>query len=171
MTEPARQSAFDPNRLMRTLAEHQVRYVMIGALAARFAGYPLATLDADITPARDSENLERLAAALRALEARVYTAAIPEGLVFDCSAQTLARAEVWNLVTAAGRLDLLFAPAGVGSFEELASEADHYDVLGVDVPVASLRSVLRMKEAANRPKDQQAAAIIRAMIERDARSE
>jgi hypothetical protein len=161
--------ALDPIRLQRTLAEHGVRYVLIGALAARFAGYPLATSDADLTPAKDPANLERLAAALRALDAKVFTASVPEGLTFDCSAQMLARAEVWNLVTAVGRVDILFAPAGVSGYDELAREAVHYDVRGIDVPVASLRAVLRMKEAANRPKDQQAAEIIRAMLEADQR--
>jgi hypothetical protein len=159
----------DPIRLQQCLAAHAVEYVLIGALAARFAGYPLATFDADITPARDPANLERLAAALRELDAKVFTASVPDGLAFDCSAQMLARAEVWNLVTSAGRVDLLFAPAGVASYDELVREADHYDVRGVDVPVASLRSVLRMKEAANRPKDQQAAEIIRAMLAADQR--
>ena len=66
-----------------------MRYVPIGALAARFAGYPLVTLVADITPASDPANLERLAA---------------------------------------GRVDILFAPAGAGGYDELAREADHYDV-------------------------------------------
>jgi hypothetical protein len=160
---------FDPIRLQRTLSEHEVQYVLIGALAARFAGYPLVTLDADITPARDPANLERLAAALRALDARVFTESVPEGLPFDCSARMLARADGWNLMTAVGRVDILFSPAGSGGYEELAREADHYDVRGIDVPVAPLRAVLRMKEAANRPKDQQAAEIIRAMLEADRR--
>jgi hypothetical protein len=160
---------FDPIRLQRVLAEHNVRYVLIGALAARFAGYPLVTLDADITPAKDQANLERLAAALRSLDAKVFTGSVPDGLAFDCSAQMLGRADTWNLVTSVGRVDILFAPAGVSGFDELARDADHYDVRGVDISVASLRTVLRMKEAANRPKDQQAAEIIRAMLAADER--
>lgn len=157
----------DAIRLQAMLAEHGVRYVLIGALAARFAGYPLATFDADITPARDRENLERLALALRAMNAKVFTAAIPEGLDFDCSAPMLERAESWNLVTAVGRLDILFTPMGTAGYEDLIQEAEHYDVRGVDVPVASLRSVLRMKEAAGRPKDRIAVDVIRAMLEKD----
>ena len=46
-----------------------------GALAARLHGFPRVTADADITPARDPGNLERLAAALRELDARVFTGA------------------------------------------------------------------------------------------------
>ena len=169
MSEFLHPPSFDPIRLQHTLSEYEVRYVLIGALAARFAGYPLVTLDADITPAKDPANLERLAAALRALDAKVFTASVPEGLPFDCSAQMLARADGWNLVTAVGRVDILFAPAGAGGYDELAREADHYDVQGIDVAVASLRAVLRMKEAANRPKDQQAVEIIRAMLDADQR--
>jgi hypothetical protein len=50
---------------------------LIGALAARLQGFPRLTADADITPARDRDNLERLAAALRELDARVYTESVP----------------------------------------------------------------------------------------------
>lgn len=55
-------------------------------------GFPRVTADADITPARDTDNLERLALALRELDAKIYTEAVPEGLVFDCSGAMLARA-------------------------------------------------------------------------------
>lgn len=169
MTEPAPIPALDPALLFRTLAEHRLEYVLIGALAARLSGYPLLTSDADIAAARTPENLERLAAALRALDAKVYTEALPEGLPFDCTANMLARAEGWNLVTSAGRLDILFAPAGSGGYDELARTADQYDVQGVSVPAASLVAIMRMKQAAGRPKDLQAVAIIKAMLERDAR--
>ncbi len=158
---------FDPVRLVRVLAEHDVHYVLIGAVAARLAGYPLATYDTDMTPERSRENLTRLAAALRALNARVFTASIPEGLPFDCSAQTLARADVWNLVTSAGRVNLLFKPAGSGGYADLVKAAHRYDVAGITVAAASLESIIKMKEAADRPKDRQAIAILKAMLERE----
>lgn len=167
MAEGHASSPFAPELLLTTLAAHGVRFVLIGALAARLNGFPRVTADADLAPARDHENLERLAAALRALDARVYTDGVPEGLAFDCSAATLGRADGWNLVTSAGRVDLLFHPAGVVSFDELATEAERFEVFGVALLVAPLRAILRMKEAADRPKDRQDAAVIRAMIARD----
>ncbi len=154
----------EPGLLIRTLAEQGVRYVLVGALAARLNGFPRVTADADITPARDRENLERLAAALRALDARVWTDGVPEGLAFDCSAAMLDRADGWSLVTSAGRVDLLFQPAGVAGFDELAADAERFEVFGVSLLVAPLTSILRMKEAADRPKDRQDAAVIRAML-------
>lgn len=160
---------FDPVRLVRVLAQYEVEYVVIGALAARLAGYPLATYDSDITPSKTAENLVRLSRALRAMDARVYTASLPEGLPFDCSPQMLERADAWNLVTSVGRLDILFSPAGSGGFEELARTANQYEVFGVVVPAASLEAIVKMKEATDRPKDRQAVAIIKAMLARDAR--
>jgi hypothetical protein len=157
--------SFDPERIVRTLAEHRVDYVLIGALAARLFGFPRVTADADITPARDTENLERLASALRALGARVYTDAVPDGLPFDCSAAMLAKAESWNLVTDAGRIDVAFVPAGTSGYGDLAPRAAHFAIFGADVAVARLEDILRSKEAADRPKDRADALLIRAMLD------
>ena len=140
----------DPERIIRVLATHGVRYVLIGALAARLQGFPRFTADADITPERSSENVARLAAALRELESRVYTASIPEGLPFDCSAETLTRAELWNLVTSAGRLDIAFVPPGTESFADLVVGAVRFAVFGVELLAASLADIIRSKQAADR---------------------
>jgi predicted nucleotidyltransferase len=156
----------DPERLITTLARHEVRYVMIGAMAARLQGFPRVTADADITPARDSENLRRLAKALRELKARVYTESVPEGLPFECSPSMLARADLWNLVTSAGRLDIAFAPSGTDGYADLMDDAVPFDVFGVRLNVASLEDIIRSKEAADRPQDRQDIVILREMLRR-----
>jgi hypothetical protein len=154
----------DPERLITTLAKHHVRYVLIGAVAARLQGFPRITADADVTPARDPENLDRLAAALRELDARVYTEAVPEGLPFDCSPAMLSRADLWNLVTAAGRLGVVFAPSGTGGYEDLVRHAVTFDVFGTTLAAASLEDIVRSKEAAARPQDRQDVIILRQML-------
>lgn len=154
----------DPELLVRTLGRHRVRYVLIGALGARMFGFPRVTADANITPADDPENLERLALALRELDARVFTEVIPEGLVFDCSPAMLGRAETWNLITRAGRVDVMFTPTGTMGYADLVRTAVHFEVFDQDLPVARLEDILRSKEAANRPKDRQDAMLIRAML-------
>ena len=154
----------DPERIITTLARHHVRFVLIGALAARLHGFPRVTADADITPARDPENLERLGAALRDLGARIYTERVPEGLPFDCGAPMLARADLWTLVTSAGRLDVAFAPAGTSGYEDLARHAVHFDVYGVDLLAARLEDIIRSKDAAGRPQDRQDVIVMREML-------
>ena len=159
----------DPERLIAVLGAHGVRYVLIGALAARMQGFPRVTADADITPARDQANLESLAAALGELNARVFAESIPEGLAFDCSATMLSRALMWNLVTDAGRVDIAFEPSGTGGYDDLVKGALRYEVFGSQLQVARLEDILRSKVAANRPKDRQDVLILREMIRKQAK--
>lgn len=62
--------------------------------SSRLYGFPRLTADADITPATDDANIERLAKALKKLDARVYTESVPEGLAFDCSGSVTPRFDV-----------------------------------------------------------------------------
>jgi hypothetical protein len=158
----------DPERLITVLAKHRVRYILIGALAARLQGFPRLTADADITPANDPANLDRLAVALNELDAKIFTETIPEGLPFDCSRQMLARAPIWNLVTSAGRLDLAFLPAGTKGFDDLAVRALRMEAFGVTLHVAALDDIIRSKEAAGRPKDRQDVVLLRELQRRNA---
>jgi hypothetical protein len=128
-----------------------VRFVVVGGVAAIAQGYPLPTEDLDITPDRDSQNLERLAEALRELNARLR-ARPGEGVEFPIDADFLARMDTWTLRTDAGDLDVVFVPAGTRGFADLVADAFEVD-LGVPVLIASLRDVIRSKEASNRPKD------------------
>jgi hypothetical protein len=154
---------FDPERLIRTLSRHRVKFVLIGALAARLHGFPRLTADADVTPANDKRNLERLAAALKDLDAKVYTESVPEGLAFDRSAAALSRASMWNLVTSAGRLDIAFLPAGTKGYEDLARGAERFEAFGVRFLAASLDDIIRSKESTGRAKDEDDVVILKAL--------
>jgi hypothetical protein len=122
------------------------------------------TADADITPARDNDNLNALASALKELQAKVLTESVPQGLPFDCSAAAFSRADMWNLVTSAGRLDIAFRPSGTDGYEDLKRGAIRYDVFGVELMAASLADIIRSKEAADRPQDRQDVIIMRAIL-------
>ncbi len=162
MPDPA---AFDPERMITTLARHGVDYVLVGALAARLQGFPRLTADADIIPSGDPENLNRLANALRELEARIYTDNVPEGLAFDWDGSALARGEIWYLVTTAGRLDVIFAPADI-RFDDLVAGAVEFEVFGASLLAADLPDIIRLKEAADRPQDRQDVIVLREMLRR-----
>jgi hypothetical protein len=154
---------FDPERLIRVLGRHHVKFVLIGALAARLHGFPRLTADANITPAVDRHNLERLAAALEDLDAKVYTESVPEGLAFDRSAAALSRARMWNLVTMAGRLDIAFLPAGTSGYEDLIKGAEEFEAFGVRFLAASVDDIIRSKEATGGAKDEEDVVILKAL--------
>jgi hypothetical protein len=156
---------FAPEKILRALERHEVRYVLIGGFAATIHGSPYLTTDVDVTPATDADNLDRLSAALRELKARVRTAAEPDGFVFDHDAQSLDHARMWNLMTTAGDLDISFVPSGTGGYEDLRRDAIDLEILGVHVPVASLADIVRSKAAADRPKDQLVLPVLRRMLD------
>jgi hypothetical protein len=108
-------TSFQPAEVLAALERHGVRYVVIGGLAATLHGSPLATTDTAICPARDRENLERLARALNELRARIRTADAPGGLPFACDATFLSRIELTlNLTTRSGDVDLSVVSEGPG---------------------------------------------------------
>jgi len=55
----------DFREFLRLLHKHEVEYLVIGAYAVGYHGYPRATPDMDIWIARNSENAERIVAALK----------------------------------------------------------------------------------------------------------
>src|SRR5207245_5434624 len=110
---------FDPEAMLRILADHSVQYVLIGGLAAPLHGSPLRTGDADICPSRRGENLTRLAAALRTMDARIRSPDAPAGLPFACDASFFRNVELVNLTTQFGDLDVAFVPAGTAGYDDL----------------------------------------------------
>lgn len=149
--------------IFRLLAQHEVDYILIGGVAGNVHGSPIATVDVDVCYERSKPNLERLGSALIALHA--YPRGWPDGLPFVPDAQTLANTQLLTLGTDLGDLDVLAFPSGVNGYEELAGTAVEVDLGGVKVRVCSLESLIRMKQAAGRPKDLWALEILRALRE------
>jgi hypothetical protein len=150
--------------MLRTLAAHQVRFVVIGGFAAVLHGSALFTADADITPDPDPENLRRLCAALSEMEARIRTVSEPEGLPFRCDETFLLQMAMVNLRTTYGDFDLSFRPSAFeGGYEALAANAARFDVGGFVVQVAALPDIIRSKETADRDKDRAALPMLRAL--------
>ena len=156
---------FEPEAILQVLHAHGVRFVVIGAVAAIAQGYPLPTEDLDLTPARDVENVERLAAALTELGAQLRVAG-GAAVDFPIDPGYLASVDSWTLATRYGPLDVLFAPAATRGFDDLRRDAAETELAeGLHVLVASLRDVIRMKEASNRPKDQAQMPALRQTLE------
>jgi hypothetical protein len=155
--------AFDPILAISTLARHEVRFVLVGGLAARLQGSTTVTNDIELCDARDPENLERLAAALRELGAGLRGA--PRSVPFRLDAKALAAGGDFTFETRAGNLDILGTPAGAGGFEELERAADRMKLGGHEVAVASLEDLIEMKRAAGRPKDRVEVEILGALRE------
>jgi hypothetical protein len=148
---PGRSAEFDPLAALGTLSRHGVRFVLIGGFSAQLHGSPMLTYDIDICYARDRENLERLAAALVELGARLR--GVEEEVPFRLDARTLERGDRFTFVTRAGDLDIMATPSGVGGFDDLDRNAIEMDLGTSTVRIAAIDDLIRMKRAAGRPKD------------------
>jgi hypothetical protein len=128
------------------------------------------TVDVDVVPDRATDNLERLASALRDLGARIRTEGEPVGLRFDCSAAFFANLSpeaIVNMTTNAGDLDVTFCPSGTQGFSDLRRDALEIEAADrLHILVASLDDVIRSKEAAGREKDRAALPRLRRLRDR-----
>jgi len=139
-------------RVLETLAEHEVAFVLIGGLAATVLGSPSVTSDVDVCYERSWDNLERLAMALRAMGASSRGA--PEQLPFPLDAQALRNGDSFTFETTFGAVDVLATPSGTTGYETLRVNAERIELGGALVVfVCSLEDLIRMKTAAGRPKD------------------
>lgn len=141
---------FEPDRILKVLAEHGVRYVLVGGIAATLRGSPSMTYDIDVAPELSGDNLERLAAALRDLGAVRYTE--PEEDIAAPHAEEMS-ARVEQFASPIGYIDVLRELRAIGGYERLIEAAELIEVAGTSVYVAALDDIIASKEAAGRPKD------------------
>jgi hypothetical protein len=155
---------FKPREIFRVLDRNDVRYVLVGGLAAVLHGASHVTTDVDVVPQEARANLERLSAALKELHARIRVTGEPDGVPFDHSAESLTRVRIWNLQTDLGDLDIAFEPSGTFGYDDLRRDAVVLRVQDTDVTVASLADVIRSKEAAGRSRDRAALPALRQLL-------
>jgi hypothetical protein len=150
----------DIARLLAVLARHEVDYVVIGGVATQVHGHRRTTMDLDVMPDPDSENLARLGAALSELEAQpVEDFGEAEVSVSDPERLAIA-AIVPPLLTRHGQIHILKEPKGARAFEELRKSALVVELDGIDIAIASLDDLIRMKKASGRPIDIEDIAVL-----------
>ncbi len=140
----------DAERILRTLAEHGVEYVLIGGLAVQTHGHVRTTNDADLIPAPEPDNLARLAAALRTLDARVLN---PGQEDTEIDAAMLPRATIWQFTTRDGGIDVMHEVPGGSPYSELSDRSLRVQLGDIEVQVVDLDDLIRMKLARGRPVD------------------
>ena len=138
----------DLRALLATLAQADVRYLVIGGVAVAAHGYVRATEDLDLVPEPGLENLRRLANALVSLDAR-----LPLASDRTFQARDLTPGRNLTLDTPLGGVDIVQRARGVPSFAALDEAAVTSDLDGVPVRICSLEHLRAMKEVAGRAID------------------
>jgi hypothetical protein len=156
---------FRPDEILRRLVDADVKFVLVGGLAAQAHGSTSLTNDLDICYSLDPDNLRALADVL------ADVIAIRRGLPADApkmpplDARTLRISSLFTLSTRFGDFDLLANPDPGFDYDSLVAAAIPAASAGVRVAVAGLDDLMAMKRAAGRPKDRVELEILGALRE------
>jgi hypothetical protein len=132
---------------------NSVDYVVIGAMAAMLQGAGSAmTLDVDVPAATDTANRERLAAALKDMDAKLRVSDPDEAVEIPLDAWMLVSASVMTFVTRFGPLDA-YLRRRAPTLEGLRARPTEVTRFGVSIRVADVEDVVAMKRATDREKD------------------
>jgi len=143
---------FQADEIFNALAKHRVNFVVIGGIAVQGHGYIRGTYDLDIITEPTALNAARLSEALLELEAELR---VPGSLRLT-DPQQLRSAPLIATVTKFGPLDVVHVEHVAGppkSYEALRSAALVITLDGIEIPVAGLSDLIRMKRAAGRDQD------------------
>ena len=138
--------------LLKSLVSEQVRFVIVGGIAMVLHGSSSVTFDLDLAVSLDAENESAAVRAIAPFGPRPPH--YPAGLGFVWDERSFTGAVV-HLNTDIGPLDLLRVLPKIDSFEGLWNRSELREIGDLEVRVASIDDLIAMKQAANRPKDQE----------------
>jgi predicted nucleotidyltransferase len=161
--------AVDLAQIIPPLVSAKVDFILIGGMAAILHGSARVTFDVDLLYSRSDENIQRLATALVPYQPCLRDA--PAGLPFAWDAKTIRSGLNFTLTTSVGGVDLFGEVAGGETYQDLLAHSFDVDAFGVRFKCIDLPTLIRIKEAADRPKDREAVAELRVLLEESAKKQ
>ena len=137
--------------MLRGLTDSEIRFIVVGGLAATAHGSRRVTDDIDICYDTSKSNVERLATLL--LDWEAYPRGIEAGLPFFMDARQFRITPIMTLTTREGFIDVLDIVKGVGTFRECRDRSISVEAFDVRFRVLDLRALIDAKRASARPKD------------------
>lgn len=129
--------------MLQSLADEQVKFLLMGAYALAAHGYPRATMDIDIWVMPSPDNADAVLRALRRFGAATH------GL----TATDLQKDDtIFQIGVAPRRIDMITGASGL-HFEEAFARSIATDIEGLPVHIPSVDDLIRNKKASGRTKD------------------
>ena len=148
---------------LKLFADFKVDCVVIGGVAGGARGSSQVTYDVDVCYSRDSDNLVRLADALRSVNATLRGA--PKDLPFLLDEETPRHELNFTFDTDIGSIDIFGEVQGVGDYEECLKDSNEFELFDIPCRVISLEKLITAKRSAGRPKDHLALPELEAILE------
>jgi hypothetical protein len=151
------------SRMLIALAQGNVEFVLVGGYAAVTHGVTLVTQDIDICCRFSPENLFRLQAVLAKLHPRHRMT--PQRLPLELTDELCAHLKNLYLETDLCVLDCLSEVKGVGGFDSVLAHSILIALPEGTFRVLDLATLIKAKEAMNRPHDRLTLTQLRAIQE------
>ncbi len=137
--------------MLQGLRDADVKFVVVGGLAASAHGSRRITDDLDICYDRERKNIDHLARLLSLWNS--YPRGIEVGMPFFMDARQFRTTPIMTLTTDHGFIDVLDDIRGVGSYSDCRSQSVRVEAFDIGFRVLSLPALIDAKRATGRPKD------------------
>lgn len=142
----------DLSSILEGLLKADVRFILVGGLAAVVQGAPVTTMDVDIVHDRSSENIARLFAFLKSIDA-IYRR--PDGKVIKPKEDDFSGTGHALLTTRLGPLDVLTVIEEGKTYEDLFDNTVEIEYRGHTIHVLNLKMLIELKRTSKDPVDKQ----------------
>ena len=149
-------------KIIETLIEHKVEFIIVGGVCAVLHGAPVITFDLDIVHERSPENIERLLKVLGELESYYRTR---NDIRIEPDKKGLSLPGHHLLMTNAGPLDLLGTIGESEDYDDLIKDVEEIEISGKKVQLQSLESLIKIKQFLGGEKDKLVIPILQRTLE------
>lgn len=137
--------------MLKGLNENEVKFVVVGGVAATAHGSRRVTDDIDICYDTSKANTTRLAGLLA--EWNAYPRGIEQGFPFFMDERQFRTTPIMTLTTHEGFIDVLDVVKGVGEYAKCRERSTQVEAFGIRFRVLDLPALIAAKRATGRPKD------------------
>jgi predicted nucleotidyltransferase len=144
--------------VLEGLLEAGVDFILVGGLAAVIQGAPVTTMDVDIVHSQSPENIGKLFAYLKSVDA--VHRRLDDKLIEPKERELSGKGHLL-LKTRLGPLDVLAVIEGGKSYEDLLNHTVEIDFRGHTLRVLDLKTLIELKKASTDFKDKQRLPVLK----------
>ena len=142
----------DLSALLEGLVEADIKFILVGGLAAVVQGFPVTTMDVDIVHNQSSENIGKLFKFLKSIDA-IYRR--PDNQVIEPREEDLSGLGHALFTTRLGPLDVLAVIEEGKTYEDLLEHTVEIEFRGHTIRVLLVKMLIELKKTSKNPKDKQ----------------
>jgi hypothetical protein len=151
----------DLSAIIEGLVKADVKFILVGGLAAVIQGAPITTMDVDIVHSRSSENISNLISFLKSIDA-IYRR--PDDKMIVPKAQDFSERGHVLLSTCLGPLDVLAYIEEGKTYEDLLRHTIEIRFRGHTIHVLDIKMLMELKKKSNDLKDKQRLPVLEATL-------